>query len=192
MSLITAFLNDDTGFIISAELVLIATIGVLGMIVGLSQVQNAVVSELNDVGHAIGALNQSYFYSGFSARKWGGWLKSRTFGSAFHDFSDACDGWGCAIACDCAVAECGFGYASVGGYGGGYSGTGTVSEAVVWQPATQCSPVVEPNCPNCPSGIVPPGPATSGMGISESVIPAPSANGYIPVQPKLIAPAPSK
>ncbi len=56
-------LNDDAGFIVSAELVLVATLLVIGLIVGLSEVQHAVVAELNDVADAIGELNQCYYYN---------------------------------------------------------------------------------------------------------------------------------
>lgn len=62
-------LHDESGFIVSAELVLLSTILVIGLIVGLSSIQHAVVAELNDVGDAIGSLNQSYWFTGFSARK---------------------------------------------------------------------------------------------------------------------------
>lgn len=94
------FWNDDRGFIVSAELVLIATILVIGMIVGLSEVQHAVVQELNDVGDAIGAVNQGYFYSGFTARKdFGGGQKSSTFGSTFRDTTDECDHNQCSLSC---------------------------------------------------------------------------------------------
>ena len=51
--------NDESGAILSAELVLIMTILVIGLIVGMSELQDAIVNELNDVGEAIGALNQS-------------------------------------------------------------------------------------------------------------------------------------
>jgi len=87
------FWNDDCGFIVSAELVLVATILVIGMIVGLSQVQHAVVQELADVACAIGSLNQSYGYTGFSAKKtMGGAVnKSTTKGSSFVDGKDECD-----------------------------------------------------------------------------------------------------
>ncbi|WP_437230646.1 hypothetical protein SH661x_002073 [Planctomicrobium sp. SH661] len=115
-----AFIHDESGFIVSAELVLIATVLVLGMLVGMSQVQNAVVSEMNDVAHAIGTANQSYYYTGFHARKWFGWTKSRTFGSAFYDLADACDWAGCNISCDGAYAEGGY----CGGGSCGYSGCG--------------------------------------------------------------------
>ncbi|MEX0726990.1 MAG: hypothetical protein WD065_12010 [Planctomycetaceae bacterium] len=99
--------NDEAGFIVSAELVLVATILVIGMIVGLSEVQHAVVQELNDVGDAIGELNQTYGYTGFHARKSGagGAIKSFTVGSRFNDFGDDCDNNQCDLACDPAVPE---------------------------------------------------------------------------------------
>ena len=91
--------NDEAGFIISAELVLVATILVIGCIVGLSEVQHAVVSELNDVGDAIGSLNQSYTFSGF--HKCDGYsTHANTSGSAFKDEMDDCDNNQCDIACD--------------------------------------------------------------------------------------------
>ena len=66
---ITDLLNEEAGFIVSAELVLVATLLVIGLIVGLSEVHHATVSELNDVADAIGELNQSYAYTGFHKRK---------------------------------------------------------------------------------------------------------------------------
>ena len=50
--------NDEAGFIVSAELVLVATILVIGMITGLTSVRDAVITELADVGGAIGAVNR--------------------------------------------------------------------------------------------------------------------------------------
>jgi Flp pilus assembly pilin Flp len=96
--------NDETGAILSAELVLIMTILVIGMIVGLSELQDAVVNELNDVGEAIGSLNQSFFFHGQSGRQ-GNTIKSITFGSFFLDRTDNCDGNECAISCDVPVPE---------------------------------------------------------------------------------------
>ncbi|WP_339746438.1 hypothetical protein [uncultured Rubinisphaera sp.] len=108
--MLRALLNDESGFIVSAELVLIATILVIGLIVGLSSIQHAVVAELNDVGDAIGAANQSYWYTGFSAEKsfgggGGNGLKAYTRGSAFQDETDDCDNDQCDIACDVPVNE---------------------------------------------------------------------------------------
>lgn len=101
-------LNDEAGFIVSAELVLIATLLVLGLIVGLSQVQHAVVEELNDVAHAIGSLNQSYYFTGFTANKTSDpdAIKSITFGSSFKDAADECDGNCGDITCDPPAPEC--------------------------------------------------------------------------------------
>jgi len=107
--LLQTLLTDETGFIVSAEIVLIATLLVIGLVVGLSQVQHAVVEELNDVAHAIGSLNQSFYFSGFSAEKNtnGGYgIKSFTFGSAFQDGPDSCDAYCFAISCDSPVSEC--------------------------------------------------------------------------------------
>lgn len=101
-----ALLNDEAGFIVSAELVLVATIVVIGLIVGLSEIQHAVVSELNDVADAIGSLNQSYAFTGFSAAKtFGGGLKSFTRGSIFVDQTDECDNNQCDLDCDAPVVE---------------------------------------------------------------------------------------
>lgn len=96
--------HDEAGFIISAELVLIATLLVIGLIVGLSEVQHAVVGELNDVGDAIGKLNQSYCFSGFTKNDFG-CIHAYTRGSIFVDQVDDCDNNQCDLACDRPVHE---------------------------------------------------------------------------------------
>ena len=98
-------LNDESGFIVSAELVLVATILVIGMIVGLSEIQHAVVQELNDVADAIGSVNQSYSYSGFSSKKAGGRVGAFSNGSSFVDLQDDCDNNQCDLTCDVPAAE---------------------------------------------------------------------------------------
>jgi hypothetical protein len=95
---------DEAGFLVSAELVLIATITVIGLIVGLAEVQNAVVNELNDIGDAIGSLNQSFFFHGHSSRSHNK-LKAIVFGSAFRDRTDDGDNNECAISCDRPIPE---------------------------------------------------------------------------------------
>jgi hypothetical protein len=81
--------NDESGAVLSAELVLVMTILVLGVIVGLSEVAVAVNTELNDISNAIGALDQSYFFTGF--KKTFGKNTSFYSGSRFTDFHDDCD-----------------------------------------------------------------------------------------------------
>ncbi|MCG6156651.1 hypothetical protein [Rubinisphaera margarita] len=104
--MIKALLNDEAGFIVSAELVLVATLLVIGLIVGLSSIQHAVVAELNDVGDAIGEVNQSYMYTGFSAAKQvGNQPKAYTRGSQYNDQQDDCDNDQCDLACDVPMAE---------------------------------------------------------------------------------------
>jgi Flp pilus assembly pilin Flp len=85
--------QDECGAVISAELVLVLTILVIGVIVGLSEVAAAVNTELNDVSNAIGALDQSYFFSGFKGVDVGigGKVKSLVNGSRFDDAHDDCD-----------------------------------------------------------------------------------------------------
>ena len=88
-------LNDESGVIISAELVLVLTIAVLAMIVGLSEVAVAVNLELNDLSNAFGALDQSFAtvrYIGSDTKvKW--ILGSTTFKDAVDDcdLNTTCD-----------------------------------------------------------------------------------------------------
>ena len=79
-------INDEAGFVVSAELILIATITVLGLVVGLAEVRQAVSEELEDVAAAIGSVNQSYCFNGLQTRK------GQTSGSHFCDHADFCDG----------------------------------------------------------------------------------------------------
>ena len=77
--------NEEVGAIVSAEIVLVATILVIGVIVGLKSVRDSVVTELADVAQAIGNVNQSYSYSGVSGHH------AFSAGSAFTDNADFCD-----------------------------------------------------------------------------------------------------
>jgi hypothetical protein len=56
--------KKEAGFIVTAELILIATILVIGMIVGLVAIRDAVTAEAGDVAEAIGAIDQSYYFDG--------------------------------------------------------------------------------------------------------------------------------
>jgi len=86
MSLVKKLWNDDAGFIVSAELILVATIGVLATVVGLSEVAIGLNEELEDVGSAFGAVNQTYHFQGICGHK--GFFG----GSCFWDTFDYCDG----------------------------------------------------------------------------------------------------
>ncbi|MBW3541214.1 MAG: branched-chain amino acid aminotransferase [Planctomycetes bacterium] len=57
LQLLKRLARDEAGFVVSAELVLIATILTLSMIVGLTKISYAVHGELNDIASAFDAHN---------------------------------------------------------------------------------------------------------------------------------------
>ena len=97
-TLFTRLLNDEAGFIVSAELVLVSSLAVLAMIVGLSEVAHNVNEELEDVGTAFGRMSQSYQVYGTQGHK--GWAD----GSSYYDVPDFCDNY-CNITSTPAVGE---------------------------------------------------------------------------------------
>ena len=98
----TQFARDEAGFIVSAELILIATIAVLGLVVGLMEISTSVNTELDDVASAIGSMNQSYCYNGLRG------CKATTAGSCYGDKVDQCDLTG--ISCNVPPTHEGLGY----------------------------------------------------------------------------------
>ena len=83
LRLAKALWNDQAGFIVSAELVLISSVGIIGLVTGLTCLRDAVNKELSDVSCAISALDQSYCYTGFHGYKdkCSCRIKARTAGS---------------------------------------------------------------------------------------------------------------
>jgi Flp pilus assembly pilin Flp len=84
-TLAVALFNDEAGFVVSAELALIASVCVLAMVVGLSEVANSITQELEDVASAFGAMNQTYRYQGLVGHS------GASGGGAFTDGYDYCD-----------------------------------------------------------------------------------------------------
>ena len=80
--------NDEAGVIVSAEIVLVATILVIALVTGLTSLRDAVNTELADVGGAIGSVDQSFSYGGITAHC------ATASGSAFDDATDFCDNKG--------------------------------------------------------------------------------------------------
>jgi hypothetical protein len=92
-SLAGKFWNDELGAVVTAEMVLVGTVAVLGLVVGLNAVQSSLVYELTDISQAFSSLNQSYYLSGFrGCKSWSsgsgcvsaGW-RNRVCGYAFND-----------------------------------------------------------------------------------------------------------
>ena len=85
MKMLRRLWADEAGFVVTTELVLVATTLVIGMIVGLATVRDQVVQEMGDLALAIGNVNQSYVYEGVTGHT------SATAGSDFTDQSDFCE-----------------------------------------------------------------------------------------------------
>lgn len=58
--------NDDAGALIASEFLFIATILVIGIVIGLTNVRDAINAELTELGNAILSLSQGYAFSGTS------------------------------------------------------------------------------------------------------------------------------
>ena len=78
--------DDESGFLISSELVIVGTVCVFAMGVGLEAISSSVVQELNDLASAFGAMSQSYNYR--SIAKIG---HARISGAGYNDNGDYCD-----------------------------------------------------------------------------------------------------
>jgi len=81
-----ALWGDQSGFVVSTDLILISSILVIGMLVGLVSVRDQIVQELGDVAVAVGNLNQSYSFAGHNVT-FGGFTFT-VAGSSFVDASD--------------------------------------------------------------------------------------------------------
>ena len=77
--------NDEAGFVVSTELVLLATVAVIGLLTGIVSVRDGVVSELSDVAGAVQEVNQSYSFDGVIGHN------AATSGTQFNDQLDECD-----------------------------------------------------------------------------------------------------
>jgi len=91
------FFNDEAGFVLSAEMIIIATLTIGAAVIGAAAVRDSIVNEYDDVADSIGALDQSWRIrdvvvdgdgaSNFdSAQDHGG-----ASGSGFNDNRDDCD-----------------------------------------------------------------------------------------------------
>jgi hypothetical protein len=85
---IDKFWNDEAGFIVSAELILISTIATLAIVVGLAEVSLAVNQELGDVAGAFGYVNQGFRYQGLTGNNG---LSNGANSNGGNGGSDLCD-----------------------------------------------------------------------------------------------------
>ena len=85
------FLNDENGFVVSAELMLVITLMFCAAAVGWGAVKDSLANELNDVSHAIGSVSQSYNVTGFEKDKRVGKPHAECSGFGYNDKADDCD-----------------------------------------------------------------------------------------------------
>lgn len=78
--LLQKFLRDESGAVVSAEMVIVATVGVLALVAGWEAVSTLVATELGDIANAVGSMNQSY-----SIRSVNAFPHGSCSGSAFND-----------------------------------------------------------------------------------------------------------
>jgi Flp pilus assembly pilin Flp len=83
LNLLNKLRQDENGVILSAELVIIGSLLVVGMITGLTCLQQSVNGELRDVAGAIGSLDQSYAFSAHRKPGTNGQCCAWTAGSSF-------------------------------------------------------------------------------------------------------------
>lgn len=84
-NMLTRLWADDAGFIVSTELMIAATLLVIGLLVGQVTLRDAVLSELGDLAQAINDTNQSYSYTSVTGHS------SSIAGASFADLADFCD-----------------------------------------------------------------------------------------------------
>jgi hypothetical protein len=156
--------RDESGAILSAELVIVLTVVVIGMITGLACLQQAVVAELQDVSAAIASLNQSFFTSPFRGclKFWG--RTSGTAGSLFIDRR--------IVGTNLAFAELGVGNVPLTL---GPTVSSLQSTVIAPQPCITCPPgvnaTVVPGPIPCPTDTCPPETCTPPAAAPGNVIP---------------------
>jgi hypothetical protein len=80
-----SFIRNEHGFILTSEFLLSATVTVLGLLVGIANVRNSLLYELQEIASVVGKLNQSYDYTGITDDN------ASTDGGLFTDSEDDSD-----------------------------------------------------------------------------------------------------
>ena len=83
--------NDENGFVVSAEILVIFTLIFCAAVVGFAVIRDSLVHEMHDVSEAIGAVSQSYNVTGLRKARNDGNYHARCSGFGFNDRADNCD-----------------------------------------------------------------------------------------------------
>lgn len=84
-------LRDESGFLLSSEFVIIATMMICCAVVGFVSIRDSLVLEMHDVSEAIGAVSQSYHIPGIRKARGDGGYHGSCSGFGYNDDSDSCD-----------------------------------------------------------------------------------------------------
>lgn len=76
--------RNQSGFIVSIELLFIIVFVVMGVVIGWTSIKDAMVNELVDTARAIDSLNQSYSFAGMTSHS------GSVSGSDYTDQIDYC------------------------------------------------------------------------------------------------------
>jgi len=169
--------RDEAGFLLSAELVVIATVAVLGLTVMLVAVRDSVGGELTDLANSLRNIDQSYGYGGMRGHQTQQGYTSWTAGSKFLDPHLREPGSEQDIVVEDHIVGCRLPYRAA-------EFSYQPCPAPTWQPVVSpcvipCPQPCEPGCTSCPDGIPVP-PATQEL--------APIPATEIPISGGLIAP----
>ena len=145
LNLLKALRQDEHGVILSAEIVIVGSLLVIGLITGLACLQKSVNGELQDLAGAIGALDQSYSYSSFRKAGTMGRCCAYTAGSSYSNCENNSQKHGDIVGC-CETRQV---QTSACGACGGVSETG-------------CSSCGSGPCGTSPCGTAPCGTAPCG------------------------------
>lgn len=192
LNLLKALRQDEHGVILSAEIVIVGTVLVIGVMTGMVCLQKSVNGELGDLAKAIDSIDQSYSFSGHrKARGFNGHGDCCAFtaGSAFAN--NECNTNPCntdLIGCESHTML----HSGTCGSCGGQCGSGGVCGSCGLSGTANCG---NANRPNCVSTGVPNMKVTEYPGTSE--VPRTSNAGKSPVrfpeleaQPNLFPPGP--
>ena len=85
MRMLQRLWQEEAGWGYTTEVIISLTMVICALVVGYQALRIAIVSEMADIAEAIGALDQSYSFSGFTGHS------AACAGSNFDDLQDFCD-----------------------------------------------------------------------------------------------------
>lgn len=85
------FVLDESGFVISGEILIIATLAFAAAVVGFVGIRDSIALELHDFSESVGAVSQSYNIPGIQKARGNDTYHCRCSGFGYNDNQDHCD-----------------------------------------------------------------------------------------------------